>query len=247
MLANYTECCERRQGARLPGEHLAVLIYLYLMFFLYECFLDIVDGCVCVCSVYRRVPKLPWRWKTAKWLTAQHRQNTWGQRWDTQTTHSVSLSLSLYLSLSLCLSLSLFLSDTNNSLCISSTENVRYVRMPASPGLRITKRSSFLTKVLITSPFFSILLLCCLICVNAFYAEPKPPSLQPFLFFPTYLRASFSRWAKALIHLPLSKDAVLQWHSYYSPLPAPPPIPTMRRERVLCCILPAFLPACLPA
>ena len=107
------------------------------------------------------------------------------------TDHTLCLSLSL--SLSLCLSLSLFLSDTNNSLCISSTENVRYVRMPASPGLRITKRSSFLTKVLITSPFFSILLLCCLICVNAFYAEPKPPSLQPFLFFPTYLRASFSR------------------------------------------------------
>lgn len=46
--------------------------------------------------------------------------------------------------------------------------------------------------------------------------------------------------AKALIHLTLSKDVVLQWHSYYSTLHAPPPIPTVLREGAV------LYPTCLP-
>lgn len=45
--ASYTKCCEQRQGIRLLGKHLVVLIYLYLMFFLYE-ILDTTDGCMFV-------------------------------------------------------------------------------------------------------------------------------------------------------------------------------------------------------
>lgn len=76
-----------------------VLIYIYLMFcsfffsFFFGAILDTSDGGVGVCFLCRRVPKLPWRWKTAKWLTAQHRLNTWGQRWVThrQNAHFSSL------------------------------------------------------------------------------------------------------------------------------------------------------------
>lgn len=164
---------------------------------------------MCICFICRRVPKLPWRWKTAKWLTEQHRQNTWGQRWD---RHRENTHRSLFLTLS----------DRNDAL---SAEKCLYVRTPESIRLHVSKWSSILTKIL--SPFFSILLICCPTCGNASCAEPQTPSLNLSVFFLPPLQSIFPHWTKALIHPTLSIYVALQWHSYYSPLFAP--IPTMQR------------------
>lgn len=139
--------------------------------------------CVCVCFGCRRVPKLPWRWKTAKWLTAQHRQNTWGQRWDTHRPRTPSLSLS---------------HSVRHKQCtvryISSTENcLFYLRTPDSIRLHITKWSWVITKIFISrDPSFSILLLCwtyqwqCILCWATAAVPPPMPQV-----FPISLRASF--------------------------------------------------------
>lgn len=70
---------------KICWETVAVLFYLCLLFSIFFCFC--LDGIwkwlmgVCACFVSRRVPKPPWRWKTAKWPIAQRRRNTWDQRW----------------------------------------------------------------------------------------------------------------------------------------------------------------------
>lgn len=146
---------------------------------------------MCLLFVCRRVPKLPRRWKTAKWLTAQHRQKTWGQRWD------------------------------NTSL----------------------NEPQFWQKLSVQAPSFSILLLCHPICDSVYYALALA-SLPSFFSFSISFKSIFSHWAKALIHLTLSKDVVLQWLSYYSLLPAPRflhPIPTVLKEGAV--LLPMPVPS----
>lgn len=115
--------------------------------------------------------------------------------------------------------------------CQMTDRTTQTEHMGPEVRLHITKWGLALTKVFTASPF----LLHLPVCDNAFYAEPQQPVFLPFL--PSFLSHIFksisSRWAKALIHLTLSKDVVLQWHSYYSPLPAPPllhPIPTVLGE-----------------
>lgn len=82
------------------------------------------------------------------------------------------------------------------------------------------------------APSFSTFFVLLSLAMHFMLSHSCRPS-TPLSFLSHLFKNNFSHWAKALIHLTLSKHVVLQWHSYYSPLPAPSPIPTVQREGVV--------------
>lgn len=109
--------------------------------------------------------------------------------------------------------------------------NALSVRIPATS--HTAGWSSIITKILIASLFLPVLTLFLLSLAMHFLLSHSCHPSTPCLFCPTSFKNNFSHWPKALIHLPLSYDVVLEWHSYYTPLPAPSPIPTVQREGVV--------------